>query len=53
MVKTDPMTRRMGVLATFTIKRSDFGMDYNLEEIDDEVTITVNLEGELRIVPAG
>lgn len=53
MVKIDSRTRRAGILATFTIKRSDFGMDYNLEEIDDEVTITVNLEGELKIQPAG
>ncbi len=53
MVKIDALTRRAGILATFTIKRSEFGMDYNLEEIDDEVTITVSLEGELKINPAG
>ncbi|MBL8761095.1 MAG: YceI family protein [Phycisphaerae bacterium] len=41
------MGYRSGVEATFTIKRSDFGMNYMVENggIGDEVHITVSLEG--------
>lgn len=53
VVEVDRLTRRAGILATFTIKRSDFGMDYMIPEIDDEVTITVSLEGLLKVTPAG
>ncbi|MEO0417034.1 MAG: YceI family protein [Verrucomicrobiota bacterium] len=31
--------------AVFTVKRSDFGMDYGVPGIGDEVTITVSLQG--------
>lgn len=36
---------RAGFDTQFTIKRSDFGMDYMLEGIGDEVTINVGIEG--------
>lgn len=35
----------IGAEATFTIKRSDFGMTYGLAGIGDEVHITVSIEG--------
>lgn len=34
-----------GVASTFTIKRSEFGMDYMLSGLSDEVTIMIGLEG--------
>ncbi len=34
-----------GVESTFTIKRSEFGMDYMLKGLSDDVTLTVALEG--------
>ena len=34
-----------GVEATFTIKRSDFGMNYMVGPLGDDVTLTVFLEG--------
>ncbi|MBL8764967.1 MAG: YceI family protein [Phycisphaerae bacterium] len=34
-----------GVASTFTIKRSEFGMNYMLDGLSDEVTIMVGLEG--------
>lgn len=34
-----------GFETTFTIKRSDFKMDYMLKGLSDEVTLTVSLEG--------
>jgi polyisoprenoid-binding protein YceI len=36
---------RIGFESTFTIKRSDFGMDKMLENIGDEVTVTFATEG--------
>lgn len=36
---------RSGVGATFTIKRSDFGMSFMLNGVGDEVTLMVGLEG--------
>ena len=36
---------RCGFDTTFTIKRSDFGMTGMLENIGDEVTLTIGLEG--------
>jgi len=53
LVEIDSLTRRVGIITTFTIKRSDFGMDYMIPEVDDEVTVIVNLEAELKISPAG
>lgn len=53
MKEIDSFIRRVGIFATFTIKRSEFGMEYMIPEIDDEVTIIVNLEAELKITPAG
>lgn len=37
---------RAGVEAIFTIKRSDFGMNYKLDMIGDEVKLMVALEGK-------
>lgn len=34
-----------GIESTFTIKRSEFGMDYLLKGLSDDVTLTVALEG--------
>lgn len=51
--KVAPLKRRLGGQTTFSIKRSDFGMDHMLKGIGDEVTITVNLEAEFNIPPAG
>lgn len=53
MKEIDSFIRRVGIFATFTIKRSEFGMEYMIPEIDDEVTIIVNLEAELKVRPAG
>lgn len=36
---------RRGFEATFTIKRSDFGMDFMLGGVSDEVELTVSVEG--------
>lgn len=35
---------RRGGIATFTIKRSDFGMNYMLDRLGDEVELTVSLQ---------
>src|SRR5690606_25914233 len=42
-------TMRAGVEATFTVKRSDFGMNFMPGAIGDEVRLVVSLEG----TPAG
>lgn len=34
-----------GIETTFTIKRSDYGMDFMLKGLSDDVTLTVALEG--------
>ena len=39
---------REGFEATFTIKRSDFGMKYMLRGLEDEVRLTVSVEGVRR-----
>ena len=44
---------RFGAQCTFTIKRSDYGMDTNLADIADEVTVMVNIEGEYKLPPIG
>ena len=36
---------RRGFEATFTIKRSEFGMDFMLSGLSDEIVLTVSLEG--------
>ena len=36
---------RRGFETTFTIKRSDFGMNYMIGGVSDEVEITVSVEG--------
>ena len=36
---------RRGFETTFTIKRSDYGMDFMLAGVSDEVTLTVSVEG--------
>jgi polyisoprenoid-binding protein YceI len=35
-----------GYESTFTVKRSDFGMDFMLEGLGDEVTVMIGLEGK-------
>jgi polyisoprenoid-binding protein YceI len=44
---------RMGGEATFTIKRSDYGMTHMLPEIADEVTVMVNIEAAYELPPLG
>lgn len=44
---------RIGGEATFTVKRSDFGMTNMLDSIDDEVTLMVNVEAVSKMLPAG
>ena len=39
------MGLRTGFLGTFTVKRSDFGMNYMPEGIGDEVQLTISIEG--------
>ncbi len=39
---------RMGMLAKFSVKRSDFGMTEMLESIGDDVAITFSLQGILK-----
>ena len=39
---------RIGFETTFTIKRSDFGMDFMMGGVGDEVRIIVSVEGERR-----
>jgi polyisoprenoid-binding protein YceI len=39
---------RCGMEATFTISRSDFGMDAMLDKLGDEITFTLSLEGILQ-----
>jgi polyisoprenoid-binding protein YceI len=42
----DPFgNHRRGFETTFTIKRSDFGMDFMMGALSDEVDLTVSLEG--------
>ena len=44
---------RIGGEATFTIKRSDFGLTHMSDTFADEVTVTVNLEAVSKAVPIG
>ena len=46
-LQTDRFGFRAGFECTFTVKRSDFGMDLFVEEgtLGDEVTITAAIEG--------
>ena len=37
-----------GIETTFTIKRSDYGMDFMLKGLSDEVTLTIALEGGVK-----
>ncbi|MCC6680283.1 MAG: YceI family protein [Phycisphaeraceae bacterium] len=44
----DPMKMtRTGFNVTFTIRRSDFGINYGLDMIGDEVTLMIGLQGTL------
>jgi polyisoprenoid-binding protein YceI len=43
----------LGGHATFTIKRSEFGMDAMIPDIADEVTLMVGLNGLFNIPPSG
>ncbi len=36
---------RAGFHGTFTIKRSEFGMDYSLENLSDDVQVTISIQG--------
>ena len=51
--EVQPNVHRVGGETSFTIKRSNFGMNNMIPEIADEVTIMVNLEAERKIIPAG
>ncbi len=44
---------RLGGQTSFTINRSDFGMDAMIPGIADEVTVIVTLEGQAKIIPSG
>lgn len=44
---------RLGGEATFTIKRSDFGMEHMIPDIADEITVIVSLEGVKILSPHG
>ena len=52
-VRESSTQNRIGGEATFTIKRSDFGMDNMLDTIDDEVMVMVNIEALSKMLPAG
>jgi len=51
--KESDFKNRIGGEATFTIKRSDFGMTNMLDSIGDEVTLMVNIEAVSKVRPAG
>ncbi len=52
-VKTMPdKSIRIGGQTSFTLKRSEFGMNHMIPEIADEVTVTVYLEAKLSAQPA-
>lgn len=53
MTDQGPDTKLLGGQTTFTIKRSEFGMDKMLEGIGDEVTVMVSLQAVRKIIPAG
>lgn len=44
---------RMGGQTTFSIKRSEFGLDALIPEVADEVTVIISLEGKRKVVAAG
>ncbi len=44
---------RLGIESTFTINRSELGMEHMIPDIADEVTVIVNLEGRVELKPAG
>jgi len=46
-VKEMGMGARAGIEAVFTVKRSDFGMNYGVEKgtLGDQVRVVVSLEG--------
>lgn len=48
-----PLLYRLGVHATFTVLRSEFGLGEGLEDVDDAVTVTVDLQGEYELPPVG
>ncbi len=45
--------RIIGAHVSFTLKRSDFGMDQHLPGIADEVQVFVSLQGVYKMPPAG
>lgn len=53
LVKISRTEYRLGGEVTFTIKRSEFGMDQMIPDVADEVTVIVNLEGICTLHPAG
>jgi len=53
MADQGPDTKLLGGQTTFTIKRSEFGMDNMLGGIGDDVTIIVSLQAVRKIIPAG
>ena len=53
MKQIAPLIYRIGVETTFTVLRSEFGLDQMLDEIADEVTVIVNLQAEYERPPIG
>ncbi len=51
--KMDRDTYLLGGEANFTVKRSDFGMDYMIPGIGDEVAVMVSIEAECKVIPSG
>ena len=51
--KMDRDTYLLGGEANFTLKRSDFGMDYMIPGIADEVAVMVSIEAECKVIPSG
>ncbi len=51
--KVEGLVFRLGGDATFTVKRSDFGLGSNAKGIADEVTIMVSLEAKYKMIPMG
>ena len=47
-----PMGYRSGFVFATKIKRSDFGMNYGLDMVGDDVTVNVSFEGVRQVAPA-
>jgi polyisoprenoid-binding protein YceI len=51
--KVGKLLYRLGVHTTFTVLRSEFEFGPNLDDIGDEVTVTVDLQAEYELPPIG